>query len=76
MYVAAYCDWRIHLDNVAFFDQQLARFVAKVADGGFGDGFAGAEFGDVTVQGEFANGILEGQLVGNLPVQVAHEKSG
>lgn len=45
MYVAAYCDWGIDLDDVAFFDQELARFVAEVAHGGFRDCLAGAEVG-------------------------------
>ena len=40
VYVAAYCDWSIDLNDVSFFDQQLACFVAEVADGRFGDGFA------------------------------------
>lgn len=46
MYVSAYCDWCIDLDNVGFFDQQLACFVANLADLGFGNDFAGAELRD------------------------------
>ena len=49
VYVAAYCDWGIDLDDIALLDQQLAGFVAEVADGGFRDGLAGAEIGDGTV---------------------------
>ncbi|KAL9581969.1 MAG: hypothetical protein Q9212_003570, partial [Teloschistes hypoglaucus] len=43
--VAAYCYWGVDLDDVAFFYEELSRFVAEVADGGFGDGFAGAKIG-------------------------------
>lgn len=50
VYVAAYCDWSVDLDDVAFFNQQLARFVAEVTDGGFGDGFAGSKIGDGAVK--------------------------
>lgn len=45
MDVSAYCYWGVDLDHIAFFYEELARFMAEVADGGFGDGFAGAEIG-------------------------------
>jgi len=44
VYVAAYCDWSIDLNDVAFFDKELPGFVAKFANLGFGDCSAGAEF--------------------------------
>lgn len=44
--VATYCDRGVDLNDVTFFDEELAGFVAEVADGGFGDGFAGSEVGD------------------------------
>ena len=40
--VAAYRDGGVDSDDVAFFDQEFAGFVAKFADLGFGDGPAGA----------------------------------
>ena len=43
VYVAAYCDRGIDLDDISFLYQQLACFVAKIAYGGFGDCLAGAE---------------------------------
>lgn len=67
MYVAAYCDWGVDLDNVAFFDQELAGFVAEVADSGFGDGFAGSEVGDGPVECDLAkacSGGLSGTRTG------------
>ena len=42
--VAAYCDWSIDLHDVAFFDEELAGFVAEFADLRFGDCTAGAKF--------------------------------
>lgn len=50
VYVAAYCDRGIDLNDVSFFNQQLACFVAEVADSGLGDCFAGAEVGNGTVE--------------------------
>ena len=44
VYVAAYCDWSIDLDDVAFFDEELPGFVAEFANLRFGDCSAGAEF--------------------------------
>lgn len=61
MYVAAYCDWGVDLDDVAFFDQQFARFVAEVSDSGFGDDLAGAEVGDVAVRSALANACRQGK---------------
>ena len=46
MYISAYCDWCIDLDDVCFFDQQLACFVAYLADLGLGNDFAGAKLGN------------------------------
>ena len=44
--VAAYCDRGVDLYDVGFFDEELAGFVADLADLGFGNDAAGAEFGD------------------------------
>ncbi len=60
VYVAAYCDWGINLDDITLLDQQLAGFVAEVADGGFRDGLAGAEIGDGAVE-EVSDGSREGE---------------
>ena len=46
MDVPTYCHRRVHLHDVAFFDEELAGFVAEFADGGFRDGTAGAEGGN------------------------------
>ena len=45
VYVSAYCYWCVDLDDVAFFDEKFAGFVAELADGRFGDCFACAEGG-------------------------------
>jgi hypothetical protein len=42
VYITAYCDWRVDLHDVAFFDQELAGFVAEFTDLGFGYRSAGA----------------------------------
>ena len=42
MNVSAYCDGRVNLNDVAFFDEKLSRFVAQFAYIGFGDWTAGA----------------------------------
>lgn len=44
VYISTYCNRCVDLDDVGFFDQQLARLVANLADLGFGDDLAGAEF--------------------------------
>ena len=65
--------------HVGFFDEQLAGFVAELADGGFGDGFAGAEGFDGTggVSGVFG---VEGGGVGyrssSLMVEVWGKEGG
>ena len=46
MYVSAYCDWGVDLNDIGFFNQQLACFMANLADLGFGNDLAGAELGD------------------------------
>ena len=46
VYVSAYCNRCVDLDDVGFFDQQLACFVAYFADLGFGDDLAGAKLRD------------------------------
>lgn len=46
MYIAAYCDGRVDLHDVGLFYEEFAGFVADLADLGFGDDAAGAEFGD------------------------------
>ena len=46
VYVSAYCDRCIDLDDVGFFDQQLACFVAYLADLGFGYYLACSELGN------------------------------
>jgi hypothetical protein len=43
MYIAAYCDWGIHRNNIPFFYQDLSSFVAEFADLGFGDQAASAK---------------------------------
>lgn len=43
MYVSAYCDWCVDLNDVGFFDEQLTGFVANLADLRFRDDLAGAE---------------------------------
>lgn len=48
--------------------------MAEVADGGFRDGFAGAEVGNITVRGELANRFSGVKVVGKVPVKVAHGK--
>ena len=51
MYVAAYCDGRVDLHDVGLFYEELAGFVADLADLGFRDDAAGAEFGDGSTNG-------------------------
>ena len=43
MYISAYCDRCVDLDDVGFFNQQLACFVANLADLRFRDNLAGSE---------------------------------
>lgn len=43
MNIAAYCDWSIDGDDIAFFDEEFARFVAEFADLWFGDRAARAQ---------------------------------
>lgn len=49
--VAAYCHGRVDGHDVAFFDEELAGFVAELADVVFGDGAAGSELGYGSVFG-------------------------
>ena len=48
--VAAYCDGGVDLHDIAFFDQELTRFMAEFAHLHFGDRFAGAQLGDGSVR--------------------------
>jgi len=42
MDITAYCDGRVDLDDIAFFDEKLPCFVAQFAHVRFGDWMAGA----------------------------------
>lgn len=53
MDIAAYCDWRIDLDDIAFFDKELARLIGQFANLGFWDRSTGAQLGDGTVGARF-----------------------
>ena len=51
MYIAAYCDGRVDLHDVGLFYEEFAGFVAYLADLGFGDDAASAEFSDGSMDG-------------------------
>jgi len=59
VYVPAYCDWGVDLDDIGFFDEEFAGFVADFADLGLGDYSAGAQLddGSVTCQNSAREGI-------------------
>lgn len=44
--VAAYCDWRIDLYDIAFFDEELASLVGQFTNLGFWYRSTGAQLGD------------------------------
>ena len=46
MYIAAYCDWRIDLDDIRFFYEEFTGFVADLADLGLGDYLACSKLGN------------------------------
>ena len=58
MDVAADGDWGVNRHDIAFFDQELSRFEAEFADGGFGDDLAGAEVGDVPGRRERLDNVV------------------
>lgn len=60
MYVTAYRDRGVDLDDVSFFYEKLAGFVAKFADLGFGNCSAGAEFRDGPVVGKWIGDEMAG----------------
>ena len=40
MYITAYCDWRVNVDDIGFFDEEFAGFVADLTDFAFWYNFA------------------------------------
>ena len=59
MYISTYCDWGVDLNDVGFLDQQLACFMANLADLGFRNDFAGAELGNCPVVNLSAQVLVE-----------------
>ena len=55
MDVATYCDWRIDLYDVAFFDEELARLVGQFADLRFRDCSTSAQLRNSTIGIQFIN---------------------
>lgn len=52
MDIAAYCDWRIDLYDIAFFDEELARFVGQFTNLRFWYRSTGAQLGDGAIREE------------------------
>lgn len=71
--VATYCHRGGYCDDVALFDQQLARLVAQLSDLGLGDRTACSQLSDGALVGSVTGAEGKSKCgTANTPVQIAH----